>query len=227
LSEGKPIGFKFCLGRKSEFLSIVKAMLEMEIYPDFITIDGAEGGTGAAPVEFSNRLGTPCLEGTHYVSQVLIGAGLRDKIRLMSSGKTSSGFYLLEKIAVGADVVNAARSMMLALGCVQARACNTNACPSGVATTDPRRGKAIDVEEKSQRVFRYHRATIDAFMELCGAMGYDNPSLLKPSDIIFRYDAGYRHMEEIHPPVLPGQLLDQSAPESYLRDWVIADPSRF
>ncbi|MBT8145465.1 MAG: FMN-binding glutamate synthase family protein, partial [Gammaproteobacteria bacterium] len=130
LSGGKPIGFKLCLGRKSEFMGMVKAMLETEVYPDFITVDGAEGGTGAAPVEFSNRLGTPCLEATFFIDQVLIGAGISDKIRIISAGKTATGYDLLEKIAVGANVVNAGRSMMMAIGCVQAQSCNTNHCPT-------------------------------------------------------------------------------------------------
>lgn len=227
LSNGKPTGFKFCLGKKSEFLAIVKAMLVSEILPDFITVDGAEGGTGAAPVEFSNRLGTPCLEATYYVSQVLIGTGLRDKIRIISAGKTATGFDMLEKIAVGADAVNAARSMMMALGCVQAQSCNTNKCPSGVATTDPRRGRAIDFTDKSQRVYNYHRATLHAFTELCGAMGYENPSDLQPRDIICRYDAGYKFFDEIHPSLQPDQLLDGTASVDYLGDWNLATPERF
>jgi glutamate synthase domain-containing protein 2 len=205
----------------------VKAMLTTDITPDFITIDGAEGGTGAAPVEFSNRLGTPCLEATHYINQVLIGAGLRDRIRLIASGLTSSGYYLLEKIAVGADTVNAARSMMMALGCVQAQSCNTNHCPTGIATTDPNRGRAIDVTDKSDRVFNFHRSTIRAFFELCGAMGYDDPAMLRARDIVCRYDAGYRYFDEIHPTMQPGQLLDDTAPDSFSCDWDLADPNRF
>jgi len=227
LCGGKPVGFKLCLGRKSEFLAILKAILETNILPDFITIDGAEGGTGAAPVEFSNRLGTPCLEATFYINQVLIGAGLRDRIKLISAGLTSSGFYMLEKIAVGADAVNAARSMMMALGCVQARACNTNHCPSGVATTDPRRGRAIDITDKSVRVYNFHRATVHAFNELCGAMGYDDPSMLKPRDIVCRYDRGYKYFDELHTTILPGQLLDGSAPNEYIDEWNLARADRF
>jgi glutamate synthase domain-containing protein 2 len=175
LSGGKPIGFKLCLGKKVEFIAIVKAMLETKILPDFITIDGSEGGTGAAPVEFSNRLGTPCIEATYYINEVLIGAGLRDQIRLISAGQTATGFDLLEKIALGADTVNAARAMMIALGCVQAKACNTNECPTGIATQNPARARAIVVDEKSQRVNNYQNSTVHAFLELCGAMGFSNP----------------------------------------------------
>ncbi|MEZ5489350.1 MAG: FMN-binding glutamate synthase family protein [Gammaproteobacteria bacterium] len=227
LSEGKPVGFKLCIGKRSEFMSIVKAMLEMDIVPDFITVDGAEGGTGAAPVEFSNRLGTPCLEATFFVSQVLIGAGLRDRIRIISAGKTATGYDMLEKIAVGADAVNAARSMMMAIGCIQSQSCNTNHCPTGVATTDPRRARAIDVEAKAKRVCNFHHNTMHAFLELCGAMGYENPSQLKPKDIVSRYDAGYRYFDEIHQSLQPNQLLDSSAPTSYLESWTRAAPDRF
>lgn len=222
LCGGKPVGFKLCIGRKSEFMGIVKAMLETGILPDFITVDGAEGGTGAAPVEFSNRVGTPCLEATFFTSQVLIGANLRDQIRIISAGKTATGFDLLEKIAVGADAVNAARSMMMAIGCIQSQSCNTNHCPTGVATTDPRRGRAIDPEEKGTRVYNYHHSTMRAFLDLCGAMGYDNPSRLRPRDIVCRYDAGYKYFDEIHTPLQPGQLLDGSAPAEYLSEWNLA-----
>ena len=141
LSGGKPIGFKLCIGNPVEFLNICKAMLETGITPDFITVDGAEGGTGAAPVEFTNRLGMMCLESVFLVHNALVGAGLRDRIKIIASGKTASSFDLLAKIAVGADSVNAARTMMMALGCIQSRHCNTNMCPTGVATQDPARSK--------------------------------------------------------------------------------------
>ena len=227
LSNGKPIGFKLCLGRKSEFMAMVKAMLATDIYPDFITVDGAEGGTGAAPVEFSNRLGTPCLEATFFVSQVLIGAGIRDKIRIIAAGKTATGYDLLEKIAVGANVVNAARSMMMAIGCVQAQSCNTNHCPTGIATTNPQRGRAIDVEAKAVRVRNFHDNTMHAFLDLCGAMGYENPDQLQPGDIVCRYDAGYRLFDEIHTTLQPGQLLDSDLPPEYQQDWDKASPDHF
>jgi glutamate synthase domain-containing protein 2 len=134
---------------------------------------------------------------------------------------------VLEKIAAGADVVNAARSMMLALGCIQSLSCNTNHCPTGVATTDPKRAKAINVEEKALRVYNFHKATVNAFMELCGAMGYDDPGKLKPSDIIIRQDASYRNFAEINITVGPGQLLDGSAPQQYLSDWINASADSF
>jgi glutamate synthase domain-containing protein 2 len=178
LSGGKPIGFKLCLGKKVEFIAIVKAMLETKILPDFITIDGSEGGTGAAPVEFSNRLGTPCIEATYYINEVLIGAGLRDQIRLISAGQTASGFDLLEKIALGADTVNAARAMMIALGCVQAKACNTNECPTGIATQNPARARAIVVDEKAsiiQMICPHQIYSVGPRVEEKTSMKYTNP----------------------------------------------------
>lgn len=227
LCGGKPTGFKLCIGRKSEFMSIVKAMLATGILPDFITVDGAEGGTGAAPLEFSNRLGLPCLEATYFVHQVLTGAGLRDKIRIISAGKTASGFDMLSKIASGADTVNAARSMMLALGCVQSKACNTNKCPTGIATQDPVRGKAVDIEDKSKRVANYQHGTVHAFLELCGAMGYDDPADLKPSDLFQRIDMELKHFDQLYTPIGEGQLLNGSIPETYAEDWQRASGERF
>ncbi len=183
LSGGKPVGFKLCIGNPAELLSICKAMLETGITPDFITVDGAEGGTGAAPVEFTNRLGLICIEGVNVVHNALIGVGLRDKIKIIASGKTASSFDLLAKIAVGADIVNAARTMMMAIGCIQSRHCNTNLCPTGVATQDPARAKAIDVKDKSERVKNFHHNTLHSFFELVGSMGLDDPAKLVPQMI--------------------------------------------
>lgn len=227
LSGGKPTGFKLCIGRKSEFMSIVKAMLVSGIYPDFITVDGAEGGTGAAPVEFSNRLGLPCLEATYFVHQVLVGAGLREHIRIISAGKTASGFDMLSKIAVGADTVNAARSMMLALGCVQSKSCNTNKCPTGIATQDPVRGKAVDIDDKSKRAANYHRGTVHAFLEMCGALGYHDPDMLKPSDLFQRVGKDLKHFDQIFSPLSAGQLLTTSIPDAYAEDWQRASADSF
>lgn len=227
LCEGKPVGFKFCLGRRREFLGIVKAMLETGVMPDFITVDGAEGGTGAAPVEFSNRLGTPCLEATYYVHQVLKGAGLRRHIRILSAGKTATGFELLEKIAMGADGVNAARSMMLALGCIQSKACNTNNCPTGIATQDPARARAVSLEDKSLRVFNFHRSTVKAFLELCGAMGYADPAQLQPGDIFTRVDGRLRNFDQQYMPLAEGQLLGTDIPAEYRDDWQNASAASF
>lgn len=227
LSGGKPVGFKLCLGRKVEFMAIVKAMVETKILPDFITIDGAEGGTGAAPVEFSNRLGTPCIEATYYVNQVLIGAGLREEIRLISAGQTASGFDMLEKIIVGADTVNAARAMMIALGCVQAKACNTNECPTGIATQNPARARAIIVDEKSERVKNFHNSTVHVFLELCGAMGFSNPDDLSPSDLLSRFEGRGKNFDEIYESLLENQLHTDNIPNSYRDDWHKASADHF
>jgi len=183
LSNGKPVGFKLCIGNPAEFLSICKAMLKTGITPDFITVDGAEGGTGAAPIEFSNRLGMVCLEAVSFVNNALIGVGLRDQIHIIASGKTATSFDILTKIAIGADSVNAARTMMLALGCVQSKQCNTNKCPTGIATQDPARRKAIDLIDKSDRVKNFHDNTLASFYELVGSMGLNDPAKLKPQMI--------------------------------------------
>ena len=227
LSDGKPVGFKFCLGRKVDFMAIVKAMLKTEIYPDFISIDGAEGGTGAAPVEFSNRLGTPCMEATYYINEVLIGAGIREHMQLISSGQTASGFDMLEKLLVGANIVNAARAFMMSVGCVQAQSCNTNHCPTGVATQDPARARAINVADKAVRVSNFHRATIHACFDLCGAMGFDNPDTPTAADLYTRYHEGLKNFDQIYQPLIKGQLLSDSIPEAYLSDWQQASAEHF
>ncbi len=228
LSGGKPVGFKLAIGKPSEFSAIVKAMLKTGILPDFIAVDGAEGGTGAAPVEFTNRLGVPCLEATYLVSQILLGAELKQHIRVISSGITATGFDMLEKIALGADTVNAARSMMLALGCIQARACNTNRCPTGITTQDKALARAVDVGEKAQRVYRFQRATVEAFLELCGAMGLDSPDDLGPEHLFIRRHDGVRTYADINCSLRAGQLLaGGDAPQKFLRDWDSADPDSF
>ena len=228
LSGGKPAGFKLAIGKPGEFSAIVKAMLMTGIVPDFITVDGAEGGTGAAPVEFTNRLGAPCLDATYHVSQILLGADLHKVIRVISSGITATGFDMLEKIALGADAVNAARSMMLALGCIQARACNTNRCPTGVTTQNKALGRAIKVEEKARRVYRFQRATVEAFLELCGAMGLNSPDDLGPEHLFIRRDDGVHTYADIHCSLHAGQLLASGeAPQKFRRDWESASPDSF
>ncbi|QFU22318.1 FMN-binding glutamate synthase family protein [Shewanella eurypsychrophilus] len=212
LSGGKPVGFKLCIGNPAEFLGVCKAMLETGITPDFITVDGAEGGTGAAPVEFSNRLGMVCLEGVYFVHNALVGVGLRDKIRIIASGKTASSFDILTKIALGADTVNAARTMMLALGCIQSRHCNTNMCPTGIATQDPARSKAINVEQKSQRIKNFHHNTLESFYELVGSMGLDDPAKLMPQMVKRRSPYGLlMSVGSLIEPLAPNALIDDSA----------------
>ena len=220
LSGGKPVGFKLCIGNPAEFLGICKAMIETGITPDFITVDGAEGGTGAAPVEFTNRLGMVCLEAVYFVHNALIGVGLRDKIRIIASGKTASSFDLLAKIALGADTVNAARTMMLALGCIQSRHCNTNLCPTGVATQDPARAKAIDVQEKSLRVRNFHHNTLESFYELVGSMGLDDPAKLLPQMIKRRSPYGLlMSMGSLIKPIVPNALIEHGQLDDAWQIW--------
>ncbi len=157
LSGGKPVGFKLCIGHPTEFLAVCKAMLATGILPDFITVDGGEGGTGAAPMEFSDSLGTPLRDGLMFVHNALVGCNLRDKIRIAASGKVSSAFSIARNLAIGADWCNAARGFMMAVGCIQAQTCHTNHCPVGVATQDPVRQRALDVGDKSERAYHFHR----------------------------------------------------------------------
>ncbi len=220
LSGGKPVGFKLCVGNPAEFLSLCKAMLKTGITPDFITVDGAEGGTGAAPVEFTNRLGVTCLEGVYLVNNALVGVGLREKIRIIASGKTASSFDLLAKISVGADIVNAARTMMMALGCVQSRTCNSNHCPAGIATQDPARTKAIDVNVKSERVKNFHHNTLKNFYELVGSMGLDDPAKLKPHMIKRRSADGLLiPIGSFISPLKPNALLDKEHAGKPWQEW--------
>ena len=220
LSGGKPIGIKLCIGNPAEFLSICKAMLETNITPDFITVDGAEGGTGASPVEFSNRLGLVTLEGVNIVHNALVGVGLRDKIKIIASGKTASSFDLLAKIAAGADLVNAARTMMLAIGCIQSLHCNTNRCPTGIATQDPARAKAIDVEVKSERVKYFHQNTLASFFELVGAMGLDDPAKLLPQMIKRRSPYGSQMSMGSLVTALPTRaLIDEIVTDETWKQW--------
>ncbi len=186
LSGGKPAGFKLCIGHRWEFMAICKAMLETGITPDFIVIDGKEGGTGAAPLEFMDHVGMPLRDGLSFVHNALIGVGLRNQIKLGASGKVTSGFDMARVMAIGADWCNSARGFMFAVGCIQAQSCHTGACPTGVATQDPARQRAIDVTDKSARVTSYHRNTLIALSELVAAAGLEHPSQLKPEHFLRR-----------------------------------------
>lgn len=209
LSGGKPVGFKLCIGKPHEFIAICKAMRQTGLRPDFITIDGSEGGTGAAPLEFSNSVGTPLDEGLAFAHDVLRGFNLRDDIRLISSGKVITSFHMLTKIALGADVINSARGMMLALGCIQALKCNTNHCPVGVATTNPNLVRGLHVGSKAKRVTNFHQQTIHAFAEILGAIGYHHPSELKRQDVFRRLSDGVvKNYEELFPSVKVGALIE-------------------
>jgi glutamate synthase domain-containing protein 2 len=171
LSQGKPIGFKMCIGRREEFIQICEAMRDSKIYPDFITIDGGEGGTGAAPFDFINYVGSPLSEALYFANTTLKEFGVREHVKLIASGKVLTAFNIFEKLALGADLCNSARGMMLALGCIQAYRCNTNKCPTGIATNDPSLEKGLDKEDKAKRVENFHRGTMIAMADLLGAVG--------------------------------------------------------
>ncbi|HEX7082417.1 MAG TPA: FMN-binding glutamate synthase family protein [Gammaproteobacteria bacterium] len=227
LSGDKPVGVKLAIGRRREFLSLVKAMLETGVTPDFITVDGAEGGTGAAPPELSNHFALPLTEALVFVRNALVGAGLRERVRIIASGKVASGFDMIVKLALGADACNSARAMMFALGCIQSLRCNTNQCPVGIATQNPARYEALDVTDKRQRVARYHAATIASFLELLGTMGVAAPERLSP-ELIFRHDGRQaRSYAETFEFLEPGALLGSRVPASFARDWERASPERW
>lgn len=228
LSGGKPIGFKLCLGRHDEFFGICKAMLQTNILPDFITVDGAEGGTGAAPVEFTNFIGTPLEAGLVFVHNALVGINVRDKIRVLCSGKVANGFDLLTNIALGADMCNSARAMMMAAGCIQSKQCNANTCPTGVATQNKRLQYGLVVDEKKYRIANFHQNTIKSFLEMVGALGLDNPSGLTPAHLMRRIETNeVKRLDEIYEYLKPGQLVTANIPESYRASWDRAKAERF
>lgn len=220
LSGGKPVGFKLCVGKRREFLAIVKAMLETRLHPDFITVDGGEGGTGAAPMEFSNALGQPLVEGLVFVHNALVASGFRDRVRVIAAGKVTSGFGVTKLCALGADMVNSARAMMMALGCIQARRCNNNDCPVGIATQDPALTVGLDVEHKAERVARYQRDTLHAALELVGAAGLAGPEALRPWHIWRRISPNeVRHYAELYDYLDAGCLLRDEIPEAFAGPW--------
>lgn len=216
LSGGKPVGIKLCIGRKSEFFAICKAMVQTGIYVDFITVDGGEGGTGASPQEFSNAVGMPLREAVAFVYDVLTGFGLKKHIKIIASGKVVSGFDLIKNIALGADLCNSARGMMFAIGCIQALECNTNTCPTGVATQDPSLMKGLVVEDKKTRVFNYHRLTVASAIELLGAAGLRHPYQLTRAYINRRISPNVMQSYiETFPYIPEGSLLKTPYPLKY------------
>lgn len=216
LSNGKPIGFKLCIGQKAQFIAICKAMIETGIYPDFITVDGGEGGTGAAPLEFSNSVGMPLREALAFVSDALNGFGIRKNIRIIASGKVHTGFDLVKNISLGADMCNGARAMLMAVGCIQALECNTNTCPTGVATQNPKLYSGLDVNDKKHRVFNFHHETIKAAVELMSAAGISKTAQLHRS-LIYRRISAYeiKTYAELYPYMLKGALLEAPYPAGW------------
>ncbi|QCO57560.1 FMN-binding glutamate synthase family protein (plasmid) [Pseudorhodobacter turbinis] len=208
LSGGKPVGLKLCIGHRREFMCMVKAMLETGIHPDFIVVDGKEGGTGSAPLEFANRVGMPMLEGLHFVHNTLRGAGLRGEIKIGAAGKIVTAFDIARALALGADWCNSARGFMFALGCIQAQACHTNKCPVGIATQDGLRQRALDPDDKGIRVARFHANTLKALAEIAGAAGLDRPNDFLPYHLMFRQtDSAFRDGNEVYAYLPEGFLL--------------------
>jgi glutamate synthase domain-containing protein 2 len=229
LSGGKPTGFKLCIGHPWEWFAIAKAMLETGITPDFIVVDGAEGGTGAAPLEFTDHVGAPLQEGLMLVHNTLVGLNLRDHIRIGCAGKVVSGFDIARMLALGADWCNSARGFMFALGCIQAQSCHTGHCPTGVTTQDPQRQRALVVPQKSDRVHQFHQNTLKALKELVQAAGLQHPSDITASHIVRRTsDHGVKLLANLLPFVQPGVLLRGEMPHQVFKVyWPMAQASSF
>lgn len=227
LSGGKPTGFKLCVGSRAQVLALCKAMHEVGTTPDFIVVDGSEGGTGAAPLEFEDHVGMPLTQGLLAVHNALVGAGLRENIRIGASGKVSAGNDVVRRLIQGADYTNSARGMMMAVGCIQAQRCHTDACPVGVTTQDPRRTKALVVEDKSVRVQRYHDSTVYEAQRLMASLGVSDRRQLHPE--MLRHNLGQQESKsyaELYDWLEPGELL-ADPPESWAKDWASADPHTF
>lgn len=229
LSGGKPVGFKLCIGMRSQFLALCKAMVAEQIFPDFITVDGGEGGTGAAPAAFANHIGMPLDDALAFVHHSLVGFGIREQIRIIASGQIATGFDMVRKLALGADLCNSARAMMMAVGCIQSKQCNKNTCPVGVATTNPRLYKWLDVSEKAERAYNFHSETLNNFLSIVGAMGLDSPSDISPSLIHRRLAPQHiATYEDIYPSIPEGCLLQEdTVPVEWSLFWKRASAETF
>ena len=231
LSGGKPTGFKFCVGHPWEWFAMVKAMLASGLVPDFIVVDGAEGGTGAAPLEFTDHVGVPLQEGLLLVHNTLVGVGLRERVRLGCAGKVVSAFDIARLMALGADWCNAARGFMFALGCIQAQTCHTGHCPTGVTTQDPLRQQALTVPDKAERVFHFHQQTLKALQELVQAAGLQHPGEITAHHIVRRVDDNeVRLLAHRVPQVARGALLGlelSSLPGVFQLYWPRASAEHF
>jgi len=228
LSGGKPAGFKLCIGHRWEFLAICKAMLQTGIYPDFIVIDGNEGGTGAAPLEFMDHLGMPMREGVNFVHNALVGLNIRDRIKIGASGKIATAFDIARAMALGADWCNSARGFMFALGCIQSLSCHTDRCPTGVTTQDPSRNRALVVPHKLERVYNYHHATLHALSELIAAAGLSHPQDIRPVHFSHRL-TGTEVMSfaRLYPELRPGELLEGTENPRFRDAWAMARADSF
>lgn len=223
LSGGKPTGFKLCVGHAFEFLAICKAMLATNIYPDFIVVDGKEGGTGAAPVEFMDHLGMPMREGVNFVHNALVGIGARDRIRIGAAGKIATAFDMARAMALGADWCNSARGFMFSLGCIQSLSCHTDKCPTGVTTQDSTRSRALVVPDKAARVYNYHQATLETLAELIAAAGLDHPSDVRPIHFSHRMSGTeVWSYEQMYPALRNRELIDGTSDIRFRDAWAIA-----
>lgn len=227
LSGGKPVGFKICIGSRREFLAIAKAMVLRDSSPDFIIVDGSEGGTGAGPVEFEDHVGTPLTEGLMFVHNTLMGIGMRDRIKIGASGKIATGIDIVKRICQGADFTLSARAMMFAIGCIQAQKCHTNACPVGIATQDAARARALVVSDKSERVFQYQEKTVNSARQIVASMGLDDFGQLNPRKLFRRVDPQVtKTYGDLFEWLDEGQLLKEP-PAGWERDWREATPDSF
>jgi len=228
LSRGKPIGFKLCLGHPWEFLAICKAMLESGTYPDFIVVDGKEGGTGAAPIEFMDRLGMPMRDGLVFVHNALVGIGARQRIKIGVSGKITNAFDIARAMALDADWCNSARGFMFALGCIQSLSCHTDRCPTGVTSQDPTRSRALYVPDKAERVYNFHRSTLHALAELTAAAGLDHPNDFRPAHFCRRVSTReVMTFADIYPRLAEGELLAGARDDRLREAWTMARADTF
>jgi glutamate synthase domain-containing protein 2 len=228
LSGGKPAGFKLCIGHPWEFLAICKAMLQTGIYPDFIVVDGKEGGTGAAPLEFMDHLGMPMREGVNFVHNALVGINARDRIRIGASGKIATAFDMARAMAIGADWCNSARGFMFSLGCIQSLSCHTDRCPTGVTTQDPTRNRALVVPHKIERVYNYHHATLHALGELLAAAGLEHPQDLRPIHFSQRVSTTeVCTFATLYPALRPGELIEGTNDARFREAWAMARADSF
>lgn len=228
LSDGKPVGIKLCIGKRREFISICKAMVESGILPDYVDIDGGEGGTGAAPLEYSDHLGSPLVEALIFAHNSLVGYNLRDKIKVICSGKIITGFDIIKNIAIGADLCYSARGMMMAIGCIQALRCHSNHCPTGVATQNPALVKGLNVEDKAIRTANFHKETMHSVAEMLGSMGLSSTKELRPWHRMRRTDfTEIKHYGRIYEYLKPGDLLKENIPVGWRLAVEAASPFTF
>lgn len=228
LSGGKPVGIKLCVGQPHEVMAIMKAMLETDILLDYIVVDGAEGGTGAAPLELSNHVGMPLLDGLIVVRNALVGTGLHGKIKLAASGKVASGADLAKLLAIGADWCNAARGFLFSIGCIQAQRCHTGTCPTGITTQDPDRQRGLDPFVQGQRAANFQSATVKSLMEIIAAAGLTHPRDLHPHHVQHRISATKSlPLDQIWEFLPENVLLEAADQTAYARWWAAADPQSF